>query len=321
MALSNRTDQKPKEISTESRGTCIVKFEDIANVINSDFTNKNSSDIVLKNVYLTSDEFRSEHVKKCCDLKGAQTPILYINPHLCAEDLRERNSCTDLFIKPLNFTFRLCYLYLLSLCLYSRCIMSIQRWTHQVQTWTRHAQSWMHQSRMHQSRTQQERTATMLRERSVRSRTVLTSFIIILTFLTPGSAAYSNEFEKTEQFMEKFNLEQNLAAIFNKVAYGGTTKRSIPENSYPVTTLATPLLTTYRYSDGNNEWLSVDVKKPESPRSGFDYDRPDDSIRREENYETNYGADLEKDHALPTSAPAADILKNNNNKNYENPNR
>lgn len=132
------------------------------------------------------------------------------------------------------------------------------------------------------------------------------------------SLAYSNEFEKTEQFMEKFNLEQNLAAIFNKVAYGGTTKRSIPENSYPVTTLATPLLTTYRYSDGSNEWLSVDVKKPDTPRSGYDYE---DSIRREENYETNYGADLEKDHVLPTSAPAADILKNNNNKNYENPNR
>lgn len=34
-----------------------------------------------------------------------------------------------------------------------------------------------------------------------------------------------------------------------------------------------------------------------------------------------YGTDLEKDHVLPTSAPAADILKNNNNKHYGNPNR
>lgn len=30
---------------------------------------------------------------------------------------------------------------------------------------------------------------------------------------------------------------------------------------------------------------------------------------------------MEKDHALPTLAPAADILKNNNNKHYNNPNR
>lgn len=31
--------------------------------------------------------------------------------------------------------------------------------------------------------------------------------------------------------------------------------------------------------------------------------------------------DLERDHALPTSAPNADILKSNNNPTYPNPNR
>uniref|UniRef100_A0A1B0BF20 Proline-rich transmembrane protein 3/4 domain-containing protein n=1 Tax=Glossina palpalis gambiensis TaxID=67801 RepID=A0A1B0BF20_9MUSC len=35
----------------------------------------------------------------------------------------------------------------------------------------------------------------------------------------------------------------------------------------------------------------------------------------------NYELDLERDHALPTSAPNADILKSNNNPTYPNPNR
>lgn len=58
--------------------------------------------------------------------------------------------------------------------------------------------------------------------------------------------AWANELEKTEQFLDKINLEQSIAAVFNKVAYGSTTKRSIPDNSYPVTTMATMLLTTFR---------------------------------------------------------------------------
>lgn len=44
------------------------------------------------------------------------------------------------------------------------------------------------------------------------------------------------------------NLEKSIAAVFNKVAYGTTTKRSIPDNA-PVpslTTASTPLLTTFR---------------------------------------------------------------------------
>ncbi|VEN56646.1 unnamed protein product [Callosobruchus maculatus] len=137
---------------------------------------------------------------------------------------------------------------------------------------------------------------------------------------------FANEFDKTEQFLDKINLEQSIAAVFNKVAYGSTTKRSIPDNAYPVTTLATPLLTTYRYSDGNEEWLRVDLKNDESNRENsrvnVDFEQPEfESENNRRDLDSGYGADLEKDHALPTSAPAADILKNNNNKNYNNPNR
>lgn len=39
------------------------------------------------------------------------------------------------------------------------------------------------------------------------------------------------------------------------------------------------------------------------------------------NRHRNYELDLERDHALPTSAPNADILKSNNNPSYPNPNR
>lgn len=38
-------------------------------------------------------------------------------------------------------------------------------------------------------------------------------------------------------------------------------------------------------------------------------------------YQRTYELDLERDHALPTSAPNADILKSNNNPTYPNPNR
>lgn len=161
-----------------------------------------------------------------------------------------------------------------------------------------------------------------------------------LVFICVTSLTAANEFDKTELFRGNKISEQSIAAVFNKVAYGSTTKRSIPDNAYLYTTLATPLLTTYRYSDGNQEWYRVDVKEPDKddddmdtqtdPRRNFDDDftkqRKDedyDNFRRNENreYDSNYGSELEKDHALPTSAPAADILKNNNNKNYNNPNR
>lgn len=143
---------------------------------------------------------------------------------------------------------------------------------------------------------------------------LLAKKLVFLIVVCQTVTAYPSELVKTGAFLDKVNLEQSIAAVFNKVAYGSTTKRSIPDNAYPATTLATPLLTTFRYSDGKDEWLRVDVKKPsvgvETGRSGnVDFE------------EKGYGVDLEKDHALPTSAPAADILKNNNNKNYNNPNR
>ncbi|EDW10884.2 uncharacterized protein LOC6585768 isoform X2 [Drosophila mojavensis] len=96
------------------------------------------------------------------------------------------------------------------------------------------------------------------------------------------------------------NLERSVAAVLIKVAYGttSTTKRSIPDNSYilGLTTVATPLLTTLRYQAAN-----------QAQHNGGRH--------------RNYELDLERDHALPTSAPNADILKSNNNPTYPNPNR
>ncbi|KAF5284194.1 hypothetical protein FQR65_LT00194 [Abscondita terminalis] len=144
--------------------------------------------------------------------------------------------------------------------------------------------------------------------RSFKLRKLFTFFMVWFPLTV---VAFPNEFDKTDKLIDKMNLEQSIAAVFNKVAYGSTTKRSIPDNSYPVTTLATPLLTTYRYSDGSDEWLRVDVKSSE----------PEYEDEENRSNGDGYGSDLEKDHGLPTSAPAADILKNNNNRNYNNPNR
>lgn len=106
-----------------------------------------------------------------------------------------------------------------------------------------------------------------------------------------GSGAYLDKLD---------NLERSLAAVLIKVAYGttSTTKRSIPDNSYAssLTTIATPLLTTQRYHD-----------KSRQPQLNV--------------HHRNYELDLERDHALPTTAPNADILKSNSNPTYPNPNR
>ncbi|KAH8376034.1 hypothetical protein KR093_005606, partial [Drosophila rubida] len=112
---------------------------------------------------------------------------------------------------------------------------------------------------------------------------------------SPGVAS-SAYFDKLD------NLERSVAAVLIKVAYGttSTTKRSIPDNSYilGLTTVATPPLTTLRYQPAHHQ--------PQIT-----------SNSRHRNYEL----DLERDHALPTSAPNADILKSNNNPTYPNPNR
>uniref|UniRef100_A0A6B2EA76 Putative conserved secreted protein n=1 Tax=Phlebotomus kandelakii TaxID=1109342 RepID=A0A6B2EA76_9DIPT len=104
-------------------------------------------------------------------------------------------------------------------------------------------------------------------------------------------------------FMDQIgNLEQNIAAVFSKVAYGSTTtKRSIPDSvAIPsLTTVPSPLLTTFRYRE-----------------RGDNHDSEDQVINQ-----SSYDLELEKDHALPTSAPNADILKSNSNPTYPNPNR
>ncbi|KAH8384940.1 hypothetical protein KR200_009425, partial [Drosophila serrata] len=105
-----------------------------------------------------------------------------------------------------------------------------------------------------------------------------------------------------KDYLEKLNnFERSVAAVLIKVAYGttSTTKRSIPDSSYSLglTTVATPFLTTQRYP------LSIHHQQP--------------GVSHQKNYEF----DLERDHALPTSAPNADILKSNNNPTYPNPNR
>ncbi|KYB27130.1 hypothetical protein TcasGA2_TC034719 [Tribolium castaneum] len=169
------------------------------------------------------------------------------------------------------------------------------------------------------------RTCLLTRFASIFQKTLLIKqlllyYLLLISWCSVSSSveAYSSAFDKSEHLLEKMNLEQSIAAVFNKVAYGSTTKRSIPDNAYPVTTLATPLLTTYKYSDGNDEWERVDVKNERpSGRSSVDFETSD----YEEKKDDGYGSDLEKDHVLPTSAPAADILKNNNNKHYNNPNR
>ncbi|XP_060661254.1 uncharacterized protein LOC132794947 [Drosophila nasuta] len=107
----------------------------------------------------------------------------------------------------------------------------------------------------------------------------------------------------SKSYLDKLdNMERSVAAVIIKVAYGttSTTKRSIPDNSYVLglTTVATPPLTTLRYQLAHH--------KPQIT-----------SNSRHRNYEL----DLERDHALPTSAPNADILKSNNNPTYPNPNR
>ncbi|XP_055857660.1 uncharacterized protein LOC129920473 [Episyrphus balteatus] len=97
------------------------------------------------------------------------------------------------------------------------------------------------------------------------------------------------------------NLERSVAAVLIKVAYGttSTTKRSIPDNSYvpSLTTIATPPLTTLRYLEKSAHQQQINL------------------------HHRNYELDLERDHALPTSAPNADILKSNSNPTYPNPNR
>ncbi|XP_017472412.1 PREDICTED: uncharacterized protein LOC108363536 [Rhagoletis zephyria] len=117
-----------------------------------------------------------------------------------------------------------------------------------------------------------------------------------------NSATIGSSSSGVTGYMDKMNnLERNVAAVLIKVAYGttSTTKRSIPDNRYvaSLTTIATPLLTTLRYAEKPSHQQQINLQH------------------------RNYELDLERDHALPTSAPNADILKSNSNPTYPNPNR
>ncbi|KAL9911156.1 LOW QUALITY PROTEIN: uncharacterized protein ACN427_005480 [Glossina fuscipes fuscipes] len=101
-------------------------------------------------------------------------------------------------------------------------------------------------------------------------------------------------------YLEKLDsLERSLGVLIKAYGTTSTTKRSIPDNSNvpSLTTIATPLLTTLRYPEKTLQQSQLNL------------------------HHRNYELDLERDHALPTSAPNADILKSNNNPTYPNPNR
>ncbi|XP_031630733.1 uncharacterized protein LOC116345463 isoform X2 [Contarinia nasturtii] len=112
------------------------------------------------------------------------------------------------------------------------------------------------------------------------------------------------------------NLEMSIAAVFNKVAYGTTTKRSISDNVFVpnLTTVPTPQLTTFRYREKEKEF----DPKQQQPHHQYQQHL---SYQKHANFNNKYSLDLEHDHVLPTSAPNADILKSNSNPTYPNPNR
>ncbi|XP_058463334.1 uncharacterized protein LOC131437783 [Malaya genurostris] len=128
-----------------------------------------------------------------------------------------------------------------------------------------------------------------------------------------------------------FNLERSIAAVFSRVAYGSTTttKRSIPDNVYvpSLTTVSTPLLTTFRYREKDKD--SISLGGGGGGGSGAGTLEALGTGGREPHYNQqqisanhrNYELDLERDHVLPTSAPNAEILKSNSNPTYPNPNR
>ncbi|XP_058065566.1 LOW QUALITY PROTEIN: uncharacterized protein LOC131215195 [Anopheles bellator] len=120
------------------------------------------------------------------------------------------------------------------------------------------------------------------------------------------------------------NLERSIAAVFSRVAYGSTTttKRSIPDNVYvpSLTTVSTPLLTTYRYREKDKDPQGGGGMASGAGGPGSDKDPHYNQQQISANHR-NYELDLERDHVLPTSAPNAEILKSNSNPTYPNPNR
>ncbi|XP_055628604.1 uncharacterized protein LOC129770042 [Toxorhynchites rutilus septentrionalis] len=138
-----------------------------------------------------------------------------------------------------------------------------------------------------------------------------------------------------------FNLERSIAAVFSRVAYGSTTttKRSIPDNVYvpSLTTVSTPLLTTFRYREKDKDPLGLGSGSGSGSGigggsiggdglgslggGGVGGREPHHNQQQISANHRNYELDLERDHVLPTSAPNAEILKSNSNPTYPNPNR
>ncbi|XP_026472562.1 uncharacterized protein LOC113376738 [Ctenocephalides felis] len=128
---------------------------------------------------------------------------------------------------------------------------------------------------------------------------------VLSAWVTPASFSSFETNAGSSIYVDKIGLEQSIAAVLHKVAYGSTTtKRSIPDGMSAtgsgVTTVTTPLLTTFRYRERDH-----DLERPHEPPNG----------------PAGFELDLEKDHALPTSAPNADILKSHGSSSYPNPNR
>ncbi|XP_063703651.1 uncharacterized protein LOC134833303 [Culicoides brevitarsis] len=116
-----------------------------------------------------------------------------------------------------------------------------------------------------------------------------------------------------EDALNRFNMENQIAAIFSRVSYGSTTtKRSISDlgmGQSSLTTIPTPFLTTNRYREKEKE--PANNKNHELQKH----------YQQINSHHRNFEEILERDHALPTSAPNADILKTNSNPMYPNPNR
>uniref|UniRef100_A0A336M866 CSON013519 protein n=1 Tax=Culicoides sonorensis TaxID=179676 RepID=A0A336M866_CULSO len=115
--------------------------------------------------------------------------------------------------------------------------------------------------------------------------------------------------------LNRFNMENQIAAIFSRVSYGSTTtKRSISDlglGQSSLTTIPTPFLTTNRYREKEKEPTNSNNKNHELQKH----------YQQINSHHRNFEEILERDHGLPTSAPNADILKTNSNPMYPNPNR
>ncbi|CRL06942.1 CLUMA_CG019949, isoform A, partial [Clunio marinus] len=129
---------------------------------------------------------------------------------------------------------------------------------------------------------------------------------LLLSVISISNCAANALVDSSSLTTDGYNLEE-LEAVFIKVAHHAsttTTKRSIIDNVYvpSITTVPTPSLTTFRYYEKDSQINDQHQQQIKSHHNKYEFD-------------------LERDHALPTSAPNADILKSNNNPTYPNPNR